>query len=369
MNWSEYGKKLLNQCKEREIPFQACFELTPFCNFRCNMCYIRLTQEQAMVQGSPLSTQQWLQVAREANKMGTIMLEVTGGEPVTRPDFSVLYESFIKMGYLIHLRTNGYLIQESILDLLRKYKPRKISVTLYGGSDETYQRVCGVSDGFSVVSKNILAMKEAGLNVRLSMTITKENEKDIQYLNEWADKNDLYIEPFGALINPIRGARRSIDHLRVKYDELEFQIPEELEKEPYIVADREPFMQPFWLCRGFGALFCISWDGRMTLCNTFTEVWEAPLKQGVEKAYHNMYSRLKSLRRPDECVTCKYIEFCSACPSRLQSVTGKAEKTCEEVCKFAKRKYKYYKTLQLNRDHSLAQVYQNCEIGDNSNED
>ena len=365
MNWSEYGRKLLNQCKEQEKPFQACFELTPFCNFKCNMCYIRLSPEQAMVQGNLLNTQQWLQVAKEAKKMGTIMLEVTGGEPVTRSDFSILYESFVKMGYLIHLRTNGYLIRNDILDLLIKFKPRKISVSLYGGSDETYQRVCGVPDGFSIVKKNILAMKEAGLNVRLSMTVTKDNENDIKPLNNWARKNDLHIEPFGALITPIRGARRSVDHLRLKHDEIEFQMPEELEKMSYTVADRDLLLQPFWLCRGFGALFCISWDGRMTLCNTFTEVWEDPLMQGVEKAYHRMYSKLKHLQRPDDCGTCKYIEFCSACPSQLQSATGEAEKTSEDVCKFAKRKFKYYTTFQLNRGYSYNQIYQKCELGDN----
>ena len=40
----------------------------------------------------------------------------------------------------------------------------------YGASDATYNQVCAIPDGFSIVSENILAMKEAGLSIRLTMT-------------------------------------------------------------------------------------------------------------------------------------------------------------------------------------------------------
>lgn len=367
MNWAEYGKALLAQCKAQEVPFQGCFELTPFCNFQCNMCYIRLTPEQAKLQGRMLNTQQWIRIAEEAKQMGTVTLEVTGGEAVTRPDFKVLYESFVKLGYLIHLRTNGYLICGDILELLKRYRPRKISISLYGASDETYKRVCNVSDGFSVVSRNILAMKEAGLNIRLSMTLTKENESDLPILKQWASDNDMSVEPFGALINPIRSADRSIDRLRIKYADEEFEMPDQLKSVQHSVTDRESLMRPFWLCRGFGALFCISWDGRMTLCNTYTETWEDPIKKGTEQAYHSLYKKLKNIQRPDQCATCQYIEFCAACPSQLQSATGTASKTSDDVCKFARRKYKYFMLMQSRKkDIDIDAV---CNKGDDNLED
>lgn len=366
MEWAEYSKRIFEKCKQTETPFYACFELTPFCNFRCNMCYVRLEPEQAKEQGEQLNTQQWLKIAEEAKKMGTVSLEVTGGEAITRKDFCLLYESFIKMGYLIHLRTNGYLIDERVLQLLKKYKPRKVSVTLYGASDRMYEKVCGIADGFSVVTRNVLAMKDAGLNVRLSMTVTNDNVEDMEALEKWAKENDLSITPFGGLISPIRGAKREIDQLQVNLPAEEYEIDERLEKNvQYEVRDRDSLMKPFWMCRGFGAKFCISWDGRMTVCNTFTNVWTEPLKTGLEEAYHNLYSELRKLIRPEECASCKYIEFCAACPSQLQSAAGDCEHTCERICRMARRKYKHFLIYRTEKGKEIKQDYlDQCEEGD-----
>ena len=49
-----------------KIPLNTTFELTPFCNFSCVMCYIRLNKEIAKKQGEMLTAEQWLQIARQA---------------------------------------------------------------------------------------------------------------------------------------------------------------------------------------------------------------------------------------------------------------------------------------------------------------
>ena len=367
MNWDEYNRILLDKCKKLEIPFSACFELTPFCNFKCNMCYVRLEPEQAYAQGELLSTQQWIYIAEEAKKLGTTTLEITGGEATTRSDFLILYEQFIKMGFVINLRTNGYCITGAILDLLIRYKPARVGVTLYGASDETYKRVCGVSDGFSVVTRNIIAMRDAGIKVHLTMTMTKENQKDTSALNEWAAKNNLQIKAYGGLFNPIRGAKRSIDHLKIRYSDEECEISDDMQFLPHEIKDRSEYMNPFWMCRGFGAIFCISWDGRMTLCNGMTYVWENPLTSSVESAYHSLYYKLRNISRPKECGTCRYIDYCISCPTQIISETGSADQTCEEICRRARRRYK----MELLADRSGDTFNEGisdltCEEGDKS---
>ena len=350
MNWDEFSRRILEKCKQQEAPYSACFELTPLCNFRCNMCYVRLDSEQAKAQGGLLSTDQWIYLAHEAKKMGAIMLEVTGGEATTRSDFPVLYESFIKMGFVVNLRTNGYLISGDIFGLLKKYKPARVGVTLYGASDETYRRICGVSDGFSVVTKNVLAMRDAGLNVHLTMTISKENEKDTIALQEWADRNGLKIRAYGGLFNPNRDTKRSIEHLMIRYSDEECNITDNMKFMPHEIQDREYYMNPFWMCRGFGAVFCITWNGHMTLCNGMTKVWADPFKDTFDSAYHNLYKELRAIKRPDECKNCRYIDFCISCPTQLLSATGYLNQTCEEVCRKARRRYKRV-LLQKSQDN------------------
>ena len=340
MNWYEYSQVLIEKCKKKEIPYHAGFELTPFCNFNCHMCYIHLTKDQARAQGKLLSTNQWICLAKEVKDLGTISMEITGGEAMTRTDFPFLYKSFIELGFLIVLRTNGYLIDDNILRLLTQYKPRKIMVTLYGASDDTYKKCCGIDDGFSVVSNNLLKLKNAGMNVHLSATITTENEKDIALMRKWTEENGFDLSLCGMLFTPIRGAKRSIDHLKVRLPDDAYKLSDEMKAAPRDIPNREFYMNPFWMCRTFGAKFTITWDGKMTMCNSNPSVWRDPFKGGVDQAYHDMYRELKSIRRPKECAGCKYIDLCSVCPSMLYSATGSMEQTCEEMCRMARRKYK-----------------------------
>lgn len=337
MEWTEYTKLIVEKCKNKEIPLSATFELTPFCNFNCNMCYIHLTQDQAKKQGPLLTTSQWINIAEETKKLGTLGVEITGGEAVTRPDFPFLYETFVKMGFLISLRSNGYLLKGDLLELLSKYKPRGINITLYGGSDETYNIVCGVSDGFSVVTKNILTLKELGIIPKLSMTLTKDNINDRGRVVEWANKNGLYISLYGGLITPIRSAKRSIDHLKINFDgEYNDGDYEPINR---VVYNREKYTPPFWMCTEFGTRYCISWDGRMTLCNCFPAIWSDPLTYGINDAFINLNKKLKEVKRPSKCANCSYIDYCAACPSRFLSETGDYEKTCESICNKARIRY------------------------------
>lgn len=340
MDWYTYSQIVMDKCKEWEIPFHVGFELTPLCNFDCNMCYVHLSPEEVKKQGKMLTTDQWVYLAKEAKKLGAVTMEVTGGEATTRADFPELYKQFMKMGYLIVFRTNGYLIRGKILELLIKYKPRVVMITLYGASDETYKRVCGINDGFTVVTENILALQEAKIPVRLTSTITNDNIDDVQKMKEWANKHGLNLSLGGHLFTPSRGSNRTVDHLQIRYSEDNYTIPEDLIPVSREIPDRDKYMNPFWMCRAFGAKMSITWDGKMVICNSNPSVSKDPFAKSLGEVYHDLYRELKAIKRPEECKECKYIDMCTVCPSMLYSATGSMEKTNDEMCKYARRTYK-----------------------------
>lgn len=340
MDWYTYSQMIMDKCKEREIPYHIGLELTPLCNFDCSMCYVHLSPEEAAKQGRMLTTKQWIYLAEEAKKLGAVTMEITGGEAITRTDFPILYKCFIEMGYLIVLRTNGYLIKGKILELLKKYKPRAVMITLYGASDETYQKVCGIRDGFSIVTSNILKLKEAGITVRLSSTITNENMEDVKLMREWADEHGLNFTTGGHLFTPRPGSNRNVEKLQIRYPDENYHIPEEMKPVHREIPDREKYMNPFWMCRLFGAKLSISWDGKMVICNSNPAVRIDPFATSLGEAYHEMYRKLKAIRRPEKCNDCEYIDLCTVCPSMLYSSTGNMEQTNNDMCKYAYRAYK-----------------------------
>ena len=358
MDWFEYSQMLQDKCKQKEIPYSATFELTPFCNFCCNMCYIRLDSKQAAEQGELLTTEQWKHIADETKKLGVLLLEVTGGEAVTRSDFDSLYNYFIEKGFIITLRTNGYLINDSKIELLRKKKPFRVSITLYGASDETYWKICGIKDGFTTVSRNIIALRDAGIPVRLTATITKDNVVDLERMEMWAKENGFSLGVFGMLFTPIRGAKRSVEHLRI--ESVDYGFTEELRYISREIHNRDKYMNPFWMCQNFGSKFTITWDGKMSMCNINPMVLKNPFDNNLEMAYRDLLDDLKKVKRSKECETCNLIDYCTACPAMIYSTTGSVERVNNSVCKKAYRVYLDHTTF-MNENNEKLQHINNCE--------
>lgn len=363
MNWSEYSQKLLDKCKKQEIPFHVGFELTPFCNFSCNMCYIRLDNEQASKQGKQLTTDQWLQFAYEAKQMGALSMEVTGGEALLRPDFDILYKYFISLGFLIILRTNGYLIDNKKIDLLSRYRPYKICITLYGATDRTYKKICGIPNGFSTVSENIIALRDAGLTVQLTATITVDNEGEVDMMTKWANDHGFALTFSGMLLTPISSTGRNVEHLRISIPKEEYELTEEMVDIPRPIDNKDFYMNPFWMCRLFGVKFTITWDGKMTMCNSNPSIWSNPVRYGINTAFQDLYKQLKQIHRPAKCKKCSYIDLCSICPSMMYSATGNMEEVNDDLCKYAHKKYK--RLLMNNKtDNNSNYSIDKCNEGD-----
>ena len=101
-----------------------------------------------MEKHAPMKTwQEWLEIARQFSGGGTLFLLLTGGEPFMYPGIEQLYQEMRKLGLVISFNSNGTLIDEKIADFLAKDPPRRINITLYGASDETYAELCGNPTG------------------------------------------------------------------------------------------------------------------------------------------------------------------------------------------------------------------------------
>ena len=62
---ADIKRSLSRKCAAMGIPVSGIFELTPRCNLRCRMCYVRLTPEEMAPLGQEQTTGQWLELARQ----------------------------------------------------------------------------------------------------------------------------------------------------------------------------------------------------------------------------------------------------------------------------------------------------------------
>ena len=332
--------------KENRIPISLTIEITPFCNFSCLMCYVRLTPEQAKEQGELLTKEQILHIAQQAKNMGTLYLTLTGGEPLSRPDFWEIYAELNKMGFLISILTNGYLIDESAIEKFKEYgMPYYVKLTLYGASNETYNKVCGCNNGFTKIEKAVKLLKENKVPVNLSGTMVKENAEDFAEMYKAAREWGIPFQHTVSVVKSARGSINNVEKSRFLFDEFVDKLTlEQLEKHKLPECKT-----PFAWCASYKSSAWLTWNGHLQLC-AFMNGPYSLISDGFENAWKQLNEKLEALKTPEECKDCKYIDFCQRCPGLLCAESGSAEKVSSSVCDTAKKLYYAYMRLKGARE-------------------
>jgi pyrroloquinoline quinone biosynthesis protein E len=90
-------------------PLALIAELTHRCPLHCVYCSNPVELE---ARGLELSTQVWSRVLREAADTGVLQVDLTGGEPLARPDLAELIQAARAAGLYVNLITSGLPLDE-----------------------------------------------------------------------------------------------------------------------------------------------------------------------------------------------------------------------------------------------------------------
>lgn len=133
--------RYLVKAAETRTPLSATFELTHRCNFRCVHCLLGDQNAISNHRHRELSTERVKAMLDEMVEAGTLFLAITGGDPMLRPDFTEIYVHAVQIGLLVTVFCNGSLVTDKIVQTFIKYPPRKVEITLYGATRETFESI------------------------------------------------------------------------------------------------------------------------------------------------------------------------------------------------------------------------------------
>lgn len=334
-------------------PCAATFELTPRCNFNCKMCYIHLSKEEQEKRGRELTAQEWISLGEQACKAGVVFLLLTGGEPTLRPDFPEIYRALKKMGLMISVNSNGYLLRDELLELFAEDPPYRINISLYGVSNETYEDLCGIA-AYDRIIENIEALRQRRIDVKLNMSLTDANRADMQKVYEKAKELGVHTQAASYMFPPVRvtgkygegfrmtaedAARCEVAYLRLRMDEEQFRAYAKNLAEGICVKTEEdcegqPGAQ--MQCRAGRSSLWISWDGRLSPCGMLDKPAADVLKLGLEEAWRQVRDEVTKLRLPEACSSCQYRHACHVCAAICYCETGTVSGKPEYMCKLTK---------------------------------
>jgi radical SAM protein with 4Fe4S-binding SPASM domain len=320
-------------------------ELTDKCNLRCKYCYGDFKKS-----GKNFWNLNDIELLfEELSKLGILVLEITGGEPLLHPYFKEILISALAKFEIISILSNGVLIDCEIIELVRKYKNRvAFQISIDGCSDETNNEVRGVKNTYNKTLTAIKQLRDYNIHYNVVYMITEENKHEIQKICELFRKEKLNNLVFSKAIS----FGRACDYKECipnNNEALYKTLKKTFDLYPDIIAERhlkkiENNVLNIDRNCGIGwKIISISSDGTIISCalmgksgiigNYFKQNISEIINSDKGRFYQNFS---KTEIEKEFCTQCCYENFCARCIARIYAANLQRVKDGIGLCAIAK---------------------------------
>ncbi len=326
--------------RKKPVPNLSYILVTDYCNFRCGYCFIENSLEGPSISMSKDLADKVIKVLiNAARQVQEYRVTFYGGEPLSNSEI-VFYiieklEQASKNKFVFSCVTNGSLLTD---DLARKLKQHNVGVglSLDGWASIDKNRVfTGGKETFYSALKALALLKELGVNVGISCTITKQNYEYAEEIVEFVHKLGVRSLSFNLLTRlkepteyEVPDPKQLAQHLFRAYlkakelqmfeDRIDVRRASYFFKEAFHVYD----------CPAFGQQIFFSPAGTVGPCQAFypSGKHQIPVKDDLnvqEEPLFYEWLELGTLKNKD-CMLCPALGICGgACAYDVYIKTGK----------------------------------------------
>lgn len=346
---------LWDKLKAKRAPLSFDLEVTARCNNDCRHCYINLPAGDADARVRELSVAEIARIADQAVQLGALWCLITGGEPLLRDDFCDVYLTLKRKGLLVSVFTNASLISEEHVRLFKRYPPRDVEVSVYGVTEETYEKVTRRPGSFAAFMRGLDRLLESGVRVRLKAMALRSNVHELPEITRFCRERTKDYFRFDPLLH-LRFDGNTARNEEIRAERLspeEIVAIERTDGERFAALEKEcdKLIMPefadtgcdhLFHCGAGNGSFNISYDGLFRLCSS---LWHKDcvynLRKGtLAQAWHNFVPRVRDMRSSrreflEKCRVCPLINLCLWCPAHSHLETGEMDSWVEYFCKVA----------------------------------
>jgi len=335
-------------------PFTAGFELTCKCNLNCVHCYAKPGRGH-----QDMTTEEFKTIFDTLVDRGLLDAYFTGGEIFVRPDFDEIYMYAKKRGVLLSLLSNITLLDKHHIEMFKEYPVEVISTTMYGYTEEAYERVTGVKGSYKQFMSALELLQKAEIPFELKYVAMEQNYDDVYKMREFGNKIGV---PMVIIldVHPMSdGSTAPMDYRLIPQEAFEFDIRDKGRREFWkdVAKDllsgeikivprktRERFSQGYlYPCSIANQHVFITSDYKMQGCvrasyrqfdlrnGSFDEGWEYLQREFVDKKSSPNY----------KCNNCKNIRFCEHCVANFMLAYGDEEQVDPFFCEVASLRRKF----------------------------
>lgn len=159
------------------------------CNMKCEHCFVRKKENKITFEDIK-NVIDWL------SDNNLLIMYYTYGEPLLSNIFSKVSEYVSQKGIVQILMTNGSVIDKEKIILIKRNKINTVYISIDHSLPTEHDKNRNYKGAFEKAIKAIRLCKQAGINVGISTTVTKNNIKSLKEIYNLALKEDVKIISF-----------------------------------------------------------------------------------------------------------------------------------------------------------------------------
>lgn len=344
---------ITNKFPDVRIPFTAGIELTPYCNYSCIHCYATPNRMKKQ-----LSNYQIKKIIDILVDNGTIEIFFTGGDPLIREDFKDIYIYAKKKGLMVSVLTNASMLNQELCDMFKEYPLEELSITMYGYTKETFEKVTGLKGSYQKFMNAIELIKKNNINCELKAIGMRQNFNEIKKIIEFGRSNGFRIV-FGFDIRPMNNYNKKPIDLRISSDEaINFEINDSdridfwklVAKGSIGLRDeikqrrKENYLYTCDIAKQFVFINC---EGKMQGCVKAVTYQYDLIKDFDFKTGWEYLGKIRDLKASEKfkCNSCEYFEVCEQCTENQILENRDADNPVDFYCKSAIKRYEFVNSL------------------------
>lgn len=325
------------------------WNITRLCNLKCTHCYLPAgfvdTNEfpEGYYRDSELTQSQCFRVIDEIAEINSnVLLILTGGEPLLRPDILEISDYAARTGFLVVMGTNGVLLNDETVQRMSDHGVAGAGISLDAMDPVNHDKFRGMDGAWEGTMNGVEALKRANLDFLVQTSVTRWNYDEIPQIVDFAYELGAKVFNLYFLVRTGRG-KTVMDITPAQYETMLstlFELQAKYRGKMLVAAkcaphykrviyeqqSDSPFLQayPSGTCP-CGIYYCrITPEGDLTPC-PYMPVSVGNLKTESFATLWNQSKVFEELRDrkllEGKCGVCEFRDVCGGCRARAYAAT------------------------------------------------
>jgi radical SAM protein with 4Fe4S-binding SPASM domain len=297
--------------KKDILPSSVLIEVCYTCNQDCIHCCLDDYTKPG------LTLEQYNHLFDQMAKAGTFYIILSGGEPFTRRDFIEIVKAARKRRLSVTIFTNGTLLTEQKISVLRSLYVDEVHVSIYSASATTHDSITKMQGSFHKSIAAIKKMLAVGITVRIKCPLMNMTVGGISEIKELARDMGVDVQ-YSTVITAKNDGSSNTYQYRLTPNQLQTIL-----SDPDVVSQGT---KPIYFRENLDCIPCdtvfnggaIDPEGNVYACNQLRIIGGNILTQPFGQIWKgsSVFKRLREIRLRDlkKCADCKLFQYCTRCP-------------------------------------------------------